>query len=103
MKALIHENVVVDIVETEFEVHESAIWMDAPEGCKTGWVLEDGSLVAPAPTPEPTYDYQRMAAYPQIAEQLDMLWHAIDSGTLDQTSDFYTTLAAVKAQYPKPE
>jgi hypothetical protein len=103
MKALVHENIVVDLVETEFEVHESAAWMDAPEGCKTGWVLVNGSLVAPEPAPELSYDAQRMAEYPAIGEQLDMLWHAIDGGALDQTSDFYTTIAAIKAQYPKPE
>lgn len=47
------------------------------------------------------YDKNRVLAYPQIAEQLDMLWHAIDSGTLDKTSDFYLKLKAVKDKYPK--
>ena len=47
------------------------------------------------------YQRQRKQAYPNIGEQLDMLWHALDQGKLDKTSDFYTTLAAVKAQYPK--
>ena len=42
----------------------------------------------------------RAKQYPSIAEQLDMLWHAIDSGTLDKSSDFYTTLKAVKEQNP---
>jgi hypothetical protein len=30
-----------------------------------------------------------------------VLWHAIDTGTLDKTSDFYTKLKAVKDKYPK--
>ena len=47
------------------------------------------------------YDKNRVLAYPQIAEQLDMLWHAIDSGTLDKTSDFYIKRKAVKDKYPK--
>jgi len=47
------------------------------------------------------YDKNRVLAYPQIAEQLDMLWHAIDNGTLDKTSDFYIKLKAVKDKYPK--
>jgi len=42
------------------------------------------------------------AGYPSIQEQLDMLYHAIDSNTLDKTSDFYTTLKAVKDAFPKP-
>ena len=44
MKALILNNKVVDVAATEFEVHPSMSWMDAPEGCTHGWVLIDGSL-----------------------------------------------------------
>lgn len=45
----------------------------------------------------------RKIEYPDIGEQLDMLWHAIDTGTLDKTSDFYTVLKSVKDANPKPE
>lgn len=48
------------------------------------------------------YKHDRKEAYPAISEQLDMLWHSIDSGTLDKTSDFYTTLKQVKDDNPKP-
>jgi hypothetical protein len=49
------------------------------------------------------YQAERAKQYPKIADQLDMLWHAIDSGSpLDKTSNFYASLAAVKVQYPKP-
>jgi hypothetical protein len=48
------------------------------------------------------YRRDRAKEYPTLAEQLDMLWHAIDSGTLNKSSDFYTTLKSVKDQYPKP-
>lgn len=104
MKALVHENIVVDLVETEFEVHESATWMDAPEGCKTGWLLEDGSLVAPPPAPSLSYDAARMQEYPAIGEQLDMLFHAIDGDETLKTqfNDFYTAIKAVKDANPKP-
>ena len=47
------------------------------------------------------YKVKRIAEYPSIGDQLDMLWHAIDSGTLNKTSDFYTTLKAVKDANPK--
>ena len=49
------------------------------------------------------YQRQRETQYPDIKTQLDMLWHAIDSGTLNKTSDFYTTIKAVKDAYPKSE
>jgi hypothetical protein len=48
------------------------------------------------------YQRQREPKYPSIKEQLDMLWHAIDDGTLDKSSDFYTSLKSIKDQYPKP-
>ena len=44
----------------------------------------------------------RRLAYPEIGEQLDMLFHAIDSGNLDKTSDFYKELKKVKDANPKP-
>jgi hypothetical protein len=47
-------------------------------------------------------EYQRQREYPAIGDQLDMLWHAIDDGTLDKTSDFYTSLKVTKDKYPKP-
>ena len=47
------------------------------------------------------YQRDRQPEYPAIADQLDMLFHAIDAGALDKNSDFYTTLKAVKDKYPK--
>ena len=49
------------------------------------------------------YKTTRRTKYPTVTDQLDMLWHAIDTGTLDKSSDFYTTLKSVKNNYPKPE
>lgn len=45
MKALILDNVVVELAETEFEVHSSMTWMDAPDGCQVDWIVQDGSIV----------------------------------------------------------
>ena len=47
------------------------------------------------------YARTRAKKYPNLAEQFDLLWHAIDADTLDKTSDFYTTLKAVKDAHPK--
>ena len=47
------------------------------------------------------YKSQRLRNYPKIGDQLDMLWHAIDNGTLNKTSDFYTAIKAVKDAHPK--
>ena len=48
-----------------------------------------------------TYTEKRKVSYPSLEEQFDLLWHAIDSGTLDKSSSFYTTLKATKDKYPK--
>jgi len=48
-----------------------------------------------------TYTEKRKSSYPSLEEQFDLLWHAIDSGTLDKSSSFYTTLKATKDKYPK--
>ena len=64
------------------------------------------------PTEEETQEYEnienklryqqpRKKAYPNIAEQLDMLFHDIDNGTLDKTGSFYTALKLIKDNNPK--
>ena len=50
------------------------------------------------------YSRNRKEEYPDLAEQLDLLWHAIDAGTLDDRdhrNKFYTTLKQVKENNPK--
>ena len=47
------------------------------------------------------YQRKRVLEYPVIGDQLDMLWHAIDDGTLDKTSTFYTSLKVTKDKYSK--
>ena len=59
-----------------------------------GWVKDANEATK-------TYVEKRKTDYPGIGEQLDLLWHAIDDGTLDKTSDFYTSLKATKDKYPK--
>jgi hypothetical protein len=47
------------------------------------------------------YARDRKKSYPAIADQLDMIYHAIDAGALDKDSDFYKALKSVKDKYPK--
>ena len=52
------------------------------------------------------YQRDRADAYPDLAEQFDLLWHAIDGGKFNVKSketDFYKKLKAVKDANPKPE
>ena len=67
------------------------------------WVLEEKDLTEWNAT---QYQRDREFAYPSLAEQFDLLWHAIDDGKFNVKSketDFYKKLKAVKDANPKPE
>jgi hypothetical protein len=52
---------------------------------------------------QPPYIKQRRNAYPEIGDQLDMLWHSIDKDPQLKSKyfDFYEAIKAVKVKYPK--
>ena len=56
--------------------------------------------------PALTYEEARKNAYPSIGDQLDMLWHAVDTGDWTaakvKTTEFYTALKTVKDANSKP-
>lgn len=65
-----------------------------------GWYLAGYAPVKP----EPTYAEFRAAAYPDMTEQLDKLYHDINGGLFGEapkTSDFYLARKEVKDAYPK--
>ena len=64
--------------------------------------IEEAIPLAEADFNATQYQRDRVVEYPQIGDQLDMLYHAIDAGKVDKTSDFYKALKAVKDAHPKP-
>ena len=51
-----------------------------------------------------SYASKRAKYYPNGAEQMDALWHAIDDGKFGENAkscDFYTKLKEVQDTYPK--
>jgi hypothetical protein len=62
-------------------------------------VLKNQKL--PEPEPVKLYDENRAKLYPPTHEQLDMLWHAMDNGTMAKAEPFYSYIKAVKSAYPK--
>jgi len=65
--------------------------------------VEAGEFVIDTtPDPEPDYRERRADAYPAIANQLDSLWHAMDSGVIPMVPAFYDPIKAVKDSIPKP-
>ena len=48
------------------------------------------------------YARNRLQEYPNLALQIDNLFHDINNGTLDKTGKFFTELKAIKDKHPKP-
>jgi hypothetical protein len=64
--------------------------------------LFDGDVVdVPEPPPVRTYVDDRLMTYPDVRDQLDMLWHAMDKGTMPKVDAFYDAIKYVKDLYPK--
>ncbi len=57
---------------------------------------ENDQLVSPAKT----YAEARREEYPAIAEQLDMIWHAMNDQPSKRLEPFYSTIKAVKDKHP---
>lgn len=55
MKALLLDNDVVDVAQEAFLVASPLYWMDAPNECQVGWILNNGVL-EPKPEPVPTQE-----------------------------------------------
>ena len=49
------------------------------------------------------YRKARAAAYPSMADQLDALWHAMDSETTPKIEPFYSQIKLIKDKFPKPQ
>ncbi len=51
MKALIYQEKVIQVQETEFEVAPELFWVDCPDDCVPGWTYMNGVLAPPVITP----------------------------------------------------
>ena len=81
--------------------YSGLVWMSQDIQKPTKLQLETEALRIEAEYEANEYQRVRAKQYPNLGDQLDMLWHAIDNGTLNKTSDFYTAIKAVKDAHPK--
>jgi hypothetical protein len=49
------------------------------------------------------YKGKRLNAYPNLGEQLDMLYHDMTADKGDKTGEWYKAVVKVKSDHPKPE
>ena len=106
----------VKIIDAILEINPNAkvvTWGSDINTCKIEWL--EGTTPIPkadieakmnemANEPEQSnYAQQRRNAYPNIGDQLDMLWHSIDQDPQLKSKyfNFYEALKAVKVKYPK--
>ena len=90
------------VIDLESDISEQVIFFN--------YSISDGKLVDKESNERKvvrelkTARSNRKDEYPDIGEQLDMLYHAIDSNSDLKTkfSSFYTSIKAVKDKYPKP-
>lgn len=47
------------------------------------------------------YQRQRAPEYPDVRDQLDMIWHGMDTGAFPKLDSFYDAIKAIKDKYPK--
>jgi hypothetical protein len=94
--ARIENNTVVDLWEVpSLTCFEGITLIEAPEYVSMG-ASYDGNLFInlPSPADTRTYAQKRAAAYPSMADQLDLLYH----GGMDA---WKAAITAVKEEFPK--
>lgn len=96
--------------DEQFEVHEDFMWVQYLEEIDKGlgepdYQFNRATNEIQKIVREPTaYDLARKQEYPDFAEQLDMLYHDMDSGIIPgkETSKWFEKVKEVKENNPKP-
>lgn len=115
LRALLHiqePGRICEVVEpgNEFEVHENFWWVDVPNDTTPADKYNDnGTITKFDPTALPgfaenAYKIARNLAYKSHGDQLDMLFHELNTtGTISNTGPWFTHIASVKANIPKDD
>tara|TARA_B110000967_G_C18459832_1_gene352098 strand:- start:241 stop:534 length:294 start_codon:yes stop_codon:yes gene_type:complete len=96
MKALIFNNKVVDVAESEFEVADSLEWVVCTDDCMHGWLVVDGIITEPTVV-ELTWSEKRKAKY-DLLNQNEMRFDDLTNST----TTWVDAINAIKTKYPKP-
>ena len=96
--------------DDQFEVHEDFMWVQYLEEIDKGlgeadYEFNRATNELQKIVREPTaYDLARKQEYPDFAEQLDMLYHDMDAGSIPgkETSKWFEKVKEVKENNPKP-
>jgi hypothetical protein len=115
LRALIHSvepGRICDVVQPgqEFEVHDNFSWVDVPDGTTNiDTYNPDGTVTKFDPIKSPgfaenAYKIARQIQYGDLGNQLDMLWHELNtSGNISTTGTWFQHIASAKANIPKDD
>ena len=83
MKALIHDDKVVDVKEQSYEVHPSMSWIDCPNDIRIGFFYDGKTFKSDEQTPEEIFEI-RMIQLREIRDSLlnETDWTAIPDNDL---------------------
>jgi hypothetical protein len=102
---------ICDVVDSgqEFEVHANFTWVDVPDDTTNidRWDTVNNCVIKFDPTAVPgfaenAYKIARAIAYGSHGDQMDMLFHELNTtGTISNTGPWATHISSVKATIPK--
>lgn len=81
---------------------DSIVWANPSEAVSRE-VLEAKLSELQAEYDSKQYQRDRETSYPEIKEQLDLLYHDMTAGKGDKTGEWYKAVKKVKTDNPKPE
>ncbi len=81
---------------------DSIVWAN-PSETVSREVLEAKLSELQAEYDSKQYQRDRETSYPEIKEQLDLLYHDMTAGKGDKTGEWYKAVKKVKTDNPKPE
>ena len=98
MKALIFNNIVVDVAEKEFPVASSLTWTDCSSDVKIGFSFDGSTFtdVEAERIANMTYADKRKLEYPSVQDLVVALYDTDDKAAIDSKR------AEIKLKYPKP-
>jgi len=111
--SLIHKNnpttiqQIVSSLDETFEVHSDLKWVKGPPEMEEGDTAADfefvDGIVQLKSTPPTYYEIERRYDYPSIGDQLDILWHDMNSGKIPGKEDsvWFNEISKVKEKHPK--
>ena len=90
-------------MQRKFIDNEGAIhWLIQGEPQEDWTELEEDPNILPDMNYIPPYESRRINLYPQISEQLDMLWHELNtSGSISADGTWFNAIKTVKDEHPK--